>query len=197
RFRRGEKGQGPKFKNAARFHQFQPRNLRISLYNLSPRLHTSEEPQNFLDEIKKIIEVMQVTRNDQWKENRGTDATPITWNCFSETFLDRFFTIELREARDQEFINIKQDLMKTECINDMKQGGMNIDGLMTQQFEVSVKDSIFETPTFESVLIVSEFLEVFPEDLPSISPEREIDVGIDLLPKPQPVSIYPYRMYPT
>ncbi|KAH0679095.1 hypothetical protein KY284_020180 [Solanum tuberosum] len=35
----------------------------------------------------------------QWKENRGTDAAPITWECFSETFLDRFFPIELREAR--------------------------------------------------------------------------------------------------
>ena len=55
----------------------------------------SEDLQNFLDEIKKIIEVMKVTRNDlveltlyklkyvahiwytQWKENRGTDADPI------------------------------------------------------------------------------------------------------------------------
>ena len=73
---------------------------------------TDEDPQNFLDEIKKIFEVMQVTGNDrvelasyqlkdvahiwynQWKENRGTDAAPITWECFSETFLDRFFPIE-------------------------------------------------------------------------------------------------------
>ena len=67
-----------------------------------------KDPQNFIDEVKKIFEVMQVTGNDrvelasyqlkdvthiwynQWKENRGTNASPITWDCFSETFLDRF-----------------------------------------------------------------------------------------------------------
>lgn len=27
----------------------------------------------------------------QWKENKGRDETPITWECFSETFPDRFF----------------------------------------------------------------------------------------------------------
>ena len=54
---------------------------------------TNEDPQNFLNEIKNIFEVMQVTWNDrvelasyqlkddaqiwytQLKENRGTDAT--------------------------------------------------------------------------------------------------------------------------
>ena len=69
----------------------------------------NEDPQNFLDEIKKIFEVMQVTRNDrvdlesyelkdvghilytQWKENRGVNAGPMTWDCFCKTFLNRFF----------------------------------------------------------------------------------------------------------
>ena len=78
---------------------------------------TNEDPHNFLDEIKKIFEVMQVTGNDlvelascrlkdvvhirytQWKENRGANMVPITWDCFSETFFDRFFPIELREAK--------------------------------------------------------------------------------------------------
>ena len=57
---------------------------------------TNENAQNFLDEIKNIFEVIQVTWNDrvefesyhlkdvahirytQWKEKRGTDETPIT-----------------------------------------------------------------------------------------------------------------------
>ena len=59
---------------------------------------------------------------------------------------------------------------------------------------VWVKDSSLETPTLESVPVVSEFLEVFSEDLPRVSPEREIDIGIDLLPDTQPISIPPYRM---
>ena len=35
----------------------------------------------------------------QWKENRGANAAPITSEFFSETFLDSFFPIELREAK--------------------------------------------------------------------------------------------------
>ncbi|WMV57559.1 hypothetical protein MTR67_050944, partial [Solanum verrucosum] len=48
----------------------------------------------------------------------------------------------------------------------------------------------------ESVPVVNEFLGVFPNDLPGVPPEREIDFGIDLLPDTQPISIPPYRMAP-
>ncbi|KAH0671258.1 hypothetical protein KY285_025475 [Solanum tuberosum] len=61
---------------------------------------------------------------------------------------------------------------------------------------VRVKDSSCESPTLESVPVVSEFPKVFREDLPGVPPEREIDFGIDLLPDTQPISIPPYRMAP-
>ncbi|KAH0721575.1 hypothetical protein KY285_005148 [Solanum tuberosum] len=47
----------------------------------------------------------------QWKENRGTNAAPITWDWFNETFLERFFPRELREAKVQEFMNLRQGSM--------------------------------------------------------------------------------------
>ncbi|KAH0702583.1 hypothetical protein KY285_016861 [Solanum tuberosum] len=46
------------------------------------------------------------------------------------------------------------------------------------------------------VLIVREFPEVFPYDLPGVPPEREIDFGIDILLDTRPISISPYRMAP-
>ncbi|WMV57878.1 hypothetical protein MTR67_051263 [Solanum verrucosum] len=61
---------------------------------------------------------------------------------------------------------------------------------------VRVNDSSVETSPIQLVPIVSEFLEVFPEDLPGVPPEREIDFGIDILPDTQPISIPPYRMAP-
>ena len=61
---------------------------------------------------------------------------------------------------------------------------------------VWVRDENSETPTIESVSVVNEFVDVFPEDLPGIPPEREIEFGIDLLPDTQPISIPPYRMAP-
>ncbi|XP_070028978.1 uncharacterized protein [Nicotiana sylvestris] len=61
---------------------------------------------------------------------------------------------------------------------------------------VRVKDTDAEIPTLQSVPIVNEFPEVFPEDLPGVPPDREINFGIDLLPGTKPISIPPYRMAP-
>ena len=153
---------------------------------------TSEDPQNFLDDITKIFEVMQVSGNDQvefvsyqlkdvshiwythWKENRVKDAAPITWHCFSETFSEKIFLIDLREAKPKEFMNLRQgnmmvqeyelnfnqfsmyaphmiayskthmnnflygvsDLVKSECINPMLLGDMNMSRLMTNAQKV-------------------------------------------------------------
>ncbi|XP_075104089.1 uncharacterized protein LOC107826123 [Nicotiana tabacum] len=53
-----------------------------------------------------------------------------------------------------------------------------------------------EPPTLQSVLVVREFPEVFPDDLPGLPLERIIDFGIDLMPGTQPISIPPYRIAP-
>ncbi|XP_062080959.1 uncharacterized protein LOC133785758 [Humulus lupulus] len=46
------------------------------------------------------------------------------------------------------------------------------------------------------VHIVCEFSEVFPEDLPTLPPSREIEFKIDLSPMMKPISKAPYRMAP-
>src|SRR5688572_32406654 len=57
-----------------------------------------------------------------------------------------------------------------------------------------VRDVDADIPSLESVSIVNQFPDVFPEDLPGIPPEREIYFGIELLPDTNPISIPPYRM---
>ncbi|XP_058756482.1 uncharacterized protein LOC131629719 [Vicia villosa] len=52
------------------------------------------------------------------------------------------------------------------------------------------KRSILEIP------VVCEFSDVFPEDVTSLPPEREVEFSIDLVPGTAPVSIAPYRMSP-
>ncbi|XP_049369394.1 uncharacterized protein LOC125834274 [Solanum verrucosum] len=99
-----------------------------------------EYPQNFIDDVKKIFEVIK------WKENRGTNVAPIPWDWFSETILDRFFPRELREAKAQEFRNIRAQmnkllygvshLVKTECRNAMLLGDMSLSRLMTHAQQV-------------------------------------------------------------
>ncbi|XP_016675352.1 uncharacterized protein [Gossypium hirsutum] len=44
------------------------------------------------------------------------------------------------------------------------------------------------------VRTVKEFLDVFPEELPGLPPDREVEFDIELLPGTAPVSIAPYRM---
>ncbi|KAH0765418.1 hypothetical protein KY285_001289 [Solanum tuberosum] len=61
---------------------------------------------------------------------------------------------------------------------------------------VRVNDSSVETPPIESVPVVSEFPKIFPDDLPGVPSEREIDFGIDILLDTRPISILPYRMAP-
>ncbi|KAA3465681.1 DNA/RNA polymerases superfamily protein [Gossypium australe] len=48
----------------------------------------------------------------------------------------------------------------------------------------------------ESVRTMKEFLDVFPEELPGLPPDREVEFGIDLLPGTTPISIALYRMAP-
>ncbi|KAK5771983.1 hypothetical protein PVK06_048239 [Gossypium arboreum] len=56
--------------------------------------------------------------------------------------------------------------------------------LNTKMFELKI----------ESVLIVCEYPDVFPEELPELPPIREVEFGIDLVPGTSPISIAPNRM---
>ena len=42
--------------------------------------------------------------------------------------------------------------------------------------------------------MVCEFLEVFPDEIPDVPPEREFEFEIDLIPGTRPVSMAPYKM---
>ncbi|WMV34377.1 hypothetical protein MTR67_027764 [Solanum verrucosum] len=85
------------------------------------RSSTAEDPENFIEELKKVFDVMHVTDTvrvelatyqmknvvrtwfDQGKGGRAEDAPPASWACFEEAFLGRFFPQELKEAKVREF----------------------------------------------------------------------------------------------
>jgi hypothetical protein len=46
----------------------------------------------------------------------------------------------------------------------------------------------------DNIRVVRDFLDVFPEELPGMPPEREVEFVIDLLPRTAPISKRPYRM---
>ena len=53
------------------------------------------------------------------------------------------------------------------------------------------------SPSIDDIPIVQDFPDVFPEELPGIVPDREIEFTIELVPGTSPISIAPYRMAPT
>jgi len=44
------------------------------------------------------------------------------------------------------------------------------------------------------ILVVHEFEDVFPDEVPGLPPNREVEFSIDLVPGIGPVSMAPYRM---
>ena len=79
-------------------------------------------------------------------------------------------------------------------ISNLKANKMISNGLLCHL--VSVNDLDHDIPSIDSVPVVSEFLDVFPEDLPGVPLLREVDFGIYLEPDTKPISIPFYRMVP-
>jgi len=48
----------------------------------------------------------------------------------------------------------------------------------------------------EDIPVVREYADVFPDDLPRLPPERDIEFVIELQPSTTPISKRPYRMPP-
>jgi hypothetical protein len=46
----------------------------------------------------------------------------------------------------------------------------------------------------DNIQVVRDFPDVFPEELPGMPPDREVEFVIDLLPGTAPISKQPYRM---
>ena len=48
----------------------------------------------------------------------------------------------------------------------------------------------------KDILVVCEFLDIFPDDLPGLPSDRDVEFKIELLPRTSPISRRPYRMPP-
>jgi len=54
-----------------------------------------------------------------------------------------------------------------------------------------------EEVNLKNIVVVQNFPEVFPDDIPGLPPNREIEFSIDLIPGTGPISMAPYRMSPS
>nr|GFA89252.1 putative reverse transcriptase domain-containing protein [Tanacetum cinerariifolium] len=63
-------------------------------------------------------------------------------------------------------------------------------------FLARIHDTTSKVPSIHDQPIVSEFSDVFPDELPRIPPVREVEFNIELIPRSEPISKAPYRMAP-
>nr|GFB13728.1 putative reverse transcriptase domain-containing protein [Tanacetum cinerariifolium] len=63
-------------------------------------------------------------------------------------------------------------------------------------FLATIHDTTSDVPSIHDQPIVSEFPDVFPDELPGIPPVREVEFNIELIPGAEPISKAPYRMDP-
>ena len=63
-------------------------------------------------------------------------------------------------------------------------------------FLAHVIDIEKEKIKLDDIPIVKEFSDIFPDKLPGLSPEREVEFKIDITPGTGPISKPPYRMAP-
>ena len=100
---------------------------------MNPQIFTAaktlEDPQEFIDELYKIlvsmgaidiekVELASYQLKDvaqtwckMWRDSRVLGGVPVTWELFKTAFLERFFPREMKEAKAEEFINLKQRSM--------------------------------------------------------------------------------------
>ena len=66
-----------------------------------------------------------------------------------------------------------------------------------EAFLALILDSKREQVNLENIPVIREFPDVFPEELPGVPPEREVDLSIEVVQGTNPISRTPYRMAPT
>ncbi|GJU95187.1 retrotransposon protein, putative, ty3-gypsy subclass [Tanacetum coccineum] len=67
---------------------------------------------------------------------------------------------------------------------------------LTKGFLRYIHDTTSDVSSIHDQPIVSEFQDVFPEELPGIPPIRDVEFNIELIPGAEPISKAPYRMAP-
>nr|GFB56557.1 hypothetical protein [Tanacetum cinerariifolium] len=77
---------------------------------------------------------------------------------------------------------------------DKKPGASGRVFAITEGFLATIHDTTLDVPSIHDQPIVSEFPDVFPDELPGIPPVREVEFNIERIPGSEPISKAPYRM---
>ena len=118
----------------------------------------------------------------------------MNWLSRHQAIVDcRMKRVTLRTPNDDEVIFIGErsnhlfNVIFAATVRKMVQEGC-------ETYLAYVIDTVKARPSVSDIPTVSDFQDVFLEELPGLPPQREIKFAIDIVPGATPASITPYRM---
>ncbi|XP_052114340.1 uncharacterized protein LOC110278673 [Arachis duranensis] len=114
----------------------------------------------------------------------------LDWLSKYHVFLDCF---ERTAVIPSDSLDIKPFLSYTLYLNSVR---VTLDRSDCEGYVLLAASSNDSEVNLEQIRVVKEFPDVFPDDIPEFSPQREIEFSIELVPRTGPISIAPYRMSP-
>jgi len=97
-------------------------------------------------------------------------------NCFRKTV---YFSSTEEES--------EAEILTTKQLKQLERDG-------TLRFSLMAFLFVKNQAVIDKLQVVYDFPEVFPDEIPDVQPEREVEFTIDLVPGTKPVSMAPYRM---
>jgi hypothetical protein len=84
------------------------------------------------------------------------------------------------------------------CFADLEEpvGEDTFQAILPRKIDLASMTYVVQTTLLAKILVVCEFLDVFPDELPGLPPDREVEFAIELIPGTPPISRRPYRMPP-
>ncbi|KAA3473031.1 DNA/RNA polymerases superfamily protein [Gossypium australe] len=110
-------------------------------------------------------------------------------NCKRKSIDLRSQNGEIVRIESSDLIGLPTIISSMKALNYVKKG--------CEAYLAYVIDTKVTEKKVESVPVVCEFLDVFPEELPRLPPIREVEFGTELVQGTTPISMAPYRMAPT
>ena len=89
-------------------------------------------------------------------------------------------------------LNLRQRIVESKLPSSEDRMSLLMSLVFTPLVIVRTKAS----PDLASIPMVCEFPDVFPEDLPRLPPDRDVEFSIELEPHTAPISRHPYHMAP-
>jgi hypothetical protein len=84
--------------------------------------------------------------------------------------------------------------VRQKAVRLTKKDGTTVEFVAAVQEDQASMLSQMKVTTLEEILVVQEYPDVFPEELPAMPPDRDIEFLIELPPGTPPISKRPYKM---